>query len=103
MASTLKVDTSQIEAAKNKIEGLKGEFEDSWNKVLANNDELKNTWSGVDNQAFANQVEGFKDDFEALTNNLEAYIAFLTKARAEYAKAQTDMKTEASKLKADRK
>jgi len=102
MATTILVDTAQIAATKTKIEGFKEEFNASWNKVMTLKNEITQNCSGVDISKFNDQVEGFRDDFQALEGKLQDYIQFLVTAKQTYDEAQDKVKTEASALATNR-
>lgn len=102
MATTIKVDTSLIDAAKRTVDSEKIKFDESWGKVLDISERLKETWKGADNTEFAAKVEGFKDDFDALSKRLEDYSNFLNTAKQKYDNAQSELTTTASKLQSDR-
>lgn len=103
MATTILVDTSKIQAAMNTVDLQHGSFSDAWGKVLKIVDDLRESWAGVDNKAFADKVEGFRNDFKDLDDKIQTYQDFLTKAKNDYDEAQDQIKRDAAKLKSDRK
>ena len=64
MAQRIMVTPELLESTASEIEGLANEYKAQYNELYTTTGNLASTWSGADNVAFINQIEGFKDDLE---------------------------------------
>ncbi len=61
-------------------------------------DDVKNNWQGADSIKYTSQVEGYKENMEALGKVIEQYGQFLLNAAQTYTQLQDDIASNASKL-----
>ena len=60
------VETSQLDSAAGRVEDLANTYKTNYNGLFSTVQALQNSWSGTDNTAFTNQIEGFRDDFQRM-------------------------------------
>ena len=92
MARTIQVTPEQLESAAGKIEGLAAEYKASYDQMYST------TWSGQDNEAFINQIAGFKDDFAKMHTLMLNYADYLRKSAKAYRETQQNVITQARSL-----
>ena len=78
------VDTSRLDAAANKVDQLADSYESEYGALYNSVQELQSAYSGEDNVAFTNQIEGFRDDFARMTKLMREYSQFLRKTANTY-------------------
>ena len=59
---------------------------------------LFRSWSGQDNEAFINQIAGFKDDFAKMHTLMLNYADYLRKSAKAYRETQQNVITQARSL-----
>ena len=85
-AQTILVTPEVLETTASSIKGLADEYRAQYTELYSQTDALATTWSGADNAAFKNQIDGFKDDLEkmyTLMNNYAEYLKTTAKAYRE--------------------
>lgn len=60
------VETTQLDSAAGRVEDLANTYNTNYTALFATIQEMQNAWAGVDNTAFTNQIEGFRDDFQRM-------------------------------------
>lgn len=95
------VDTSQLDAAAKRVESLAGDYKTQYTALYSNVSELQNSWTGTDNQAYTNQINGFKDDFQKMESLMREYASFLKETALKYRTTQSEIKSGAQKLATD--
>ena len=98
MARTIQVTPEQLESTAGRIENLAADYKKQYNQLYSATNAMASTWSGKDNVAFVEQIDGFKDDFEAMYNLMLNYAVFLRKSAKAYRDTQDTVVTEARKL-----
>lgn len=98
MARTITVTPEQLITAAGKIEGLAADYKTQYDLLYTETNAMAATWNGKDNQAFVDQIAGFKDDFEKMHSLMESYADFLRKTADAYTKAQEEIVASAKKL-----
>lgn len=101
MGTKIMVDTEKIESVKRQIEEYQQAYQGAYQKVYDIDEELNNTWKGVDSSKFSSQLLEFRGDFQDLDKNITSYITFLTSAKEAYDTAQDNITTDAGKLTTD--
>ena len=96
MGTKIMVDTEKIESVKRQIA-----YKGAYHRLYEIDEELNNTWKGVDSDKFSGQLKEFRGDFDDLDANITSYITFLNSAKKAYDAAQDDITTEAGKLTTD--
>lgn len=98
MARTIQVTPELLESAATKIDGLAAEYKEQYNVLYSETNAMKASWDGKDNQAFIDQIAGFKDDFEKMHTLMLNYSEFLKKSAKAYRETQNTLVNEARKL-----
>lgn len=101
MGTKIMVDTEKIESVKRQIEEYQRAYQGAYQKVYEIDNELNNTWKGVDSTKFTKQLREFEGDFKDLDKNITSYITFLTNAKKAYDTAQDNITSDAGKLTTD--
>ncbi|MGN0202925.1 MAG: WXG100 family type VII secretion target [Coprococcus sp.] len=73
-------------------------YKQNYEKLYTEVNAMASAWQGADNQAFVSQIEGFKEDFNAMYKLMNQYAEFLTKAADAYSSTQKEIITKARKL-----
>ncbi len=98
MAKDILVTPEQLESTAGRIESLASEYQSEYKTLYSEVSELAAKWSGKDNIAYTNQIEGFRDDFEQMTTLMNRYAEFLRKSAKAYRDTQETITNEARKL-----
>lgn len=98
MARTIKVDPAQLNATASQVESAAGEYRKLYNKLFSDVGGMRAAWQGVDNQAFTQQIEGFRDDFEMMAKLMDEYGTFLRNAAKTYQQTQDEIVSQAQRL-----
>ena len=98
MARTIQVTPEQLESAAGKIEGLAAEYKASYDQMYSTTSDMASSWSGQDNEAFINQIAGFKDDFAKMHTLMLNYADYLRKSAKAYRETQQNVITQARSL-----
>ena len=101
MGTKIMVDTEKIESVIKQVKEYQQLYQGAYHKVYDIDEELNNTWKGVDSTKFSNQLREFDGDFKDLDANITSYINFLTSAKKAYDTAQDNITTDAGKLTTD--
>lgn len=92
------VDTSRLTAAAQKVEGLAGEYEGEYGRLFETVHDMKAVYDSADSEAFINQIEGFRNDFEKMTQLMREYASFLKKTATDYETRSQQLANEAKRL-----
>ena len=98
MARTIQVTPEQLEITASRIEGLAADYKAQYDQLYNETNAMASTWSGKDNLAFVNQIDGFKDDFAKMHALMLEYADYLRKSAKAYRDTQDHIVTEARKL-----
>lgn len=98
MARTIQVTPEQLESTATKIESLAADYKAQYDQLYSETNAMATSWSGKDNVAFVNQIDGFKDDFAKMHTLMLNYADFLRKSAKAYRETQDNVVTEARKL-----
>ena len=98
MAKSITVTTENLTAASDKITTIAGDYDKTYTNLYSEVEKMASAWSGDDNSAFTNQINGFKDDFQKLSSLMKDYAAFLRQAAKNYDKIQSDIISQAKSL-----
>lgn len=94
----IEVTPEELENVAGSIETLAGDYKKQYDLLYNETNAMASTWSGKDNQAYINQIAGFKDDFEKMYNLMISYVQFLRNSAKAYRDTQDTITTEARKL-----
>ena len=92
------VETSRLDSTADQVDRLAEESESEYGSLFNTVRDLQNAWSGEDNVAFTNQIEGFRDDFQRMTRLMRDYAEYLRKAAASYRETQDSVAAKAKTL-----
>lgn len=92
------VDTARLDAVANQIEAEADKYKGYYTGLYGTVSDLQNAWSGEDNMAFSNQIEGFRDDFQRMEQLMRDYAAYLRKAANAYRATQDNIAATAKNL-----
>ncbi len=98
MARTIQVTPEQLESTAGRIESLAADYKTQYDQLYSETNAMASTWSGKDNVAFVNQIDGFKDDFTKMHSLMLNYADFLRKSAKAYRDTQDTIVSEARKL-----
>ena len=98
MAQTILVTPEVLESTAASIEGLANEYKAQYTELYSQTDALASTWNGKDNEAFKNQIDGFKDDLERMYNLMNRYAEYLRATAKAYRETQEAITTRARAL-----
>ena len=99
MASRIiEVTPEQLVSTAGSIETLAADYKKQYELLYSETNAMASTWSGKDNVAYIQQIEGFKDDFQKMHGLMLDYASFLRKSADAYSKTQETVVTEARKL-----
>ena len=98
MARTIQVTPEQLESTAGRIESLAADYKTQYDHLYSETNAMASTWSGKDNVAFVNQIDGFKDDFAKMHTLMLNYADFLRKSAKAYRDTQDTIVSEARKL-----
>ena len=88
MAQRIMVTPELLESTAKEIENLAGEYRTQYNTLYTKTSGLASTWSGADNVAFVNQIDGFKDDLENMYMRMNQYVDYLRATAKSYRETQ---------------
>ena len=98
MAKTIQVTPEQLESTAGRIESLAADYKAQYDQLYSETNAMASTWSGKDNVAFVQQIDGFKDDFAKTHTLMLNYADFLRKSAKAYRDTQDTVVSEARKL-----
>ena len=98
MAKTIEVTPDLLDSAAGKIDSLAADYQKQYNNLYSETSAMASTWSGKDNVAYIQQIEGYKDDFEKMHKLMQDYADFLRKSAKSYRTTQDTVVSEAKKL-----
>lgn len=88
MAQTIRVTPEMLENAATSIESLANEYKAQYTELYSTTGNLASTWTGEDNVAFVNQIEGFKADLNAMYAKMMDYASYLRTTAKSYRDTQ---------------
>lgn len=94
----IEVTPEQLETTAGAIENLATDYKTQYELLYSETNAMASTWSGKDNQAYINQIAGFKNDFEKMHTLMLNYAEFLRKSAKAYRITQDTITSEARKL-----
>lgn len=89
---SIQVTTENLRSKAGEVEGKAGEYMTHYQGFLSDVETLTTSdWKGEDANAFRNQVEGFREDFERMKELMDEYAGFLRTAATNYENTQTNV------------
>ena len=98
MARKIMVDPAKLEAAATKMDAQAADYTKQYMALFSEVDGMAAAWQGIDNQAFVEQIRGFKDDFQNMVSLMNQYSDFLKQSAKTYRETQTERMNEAKRL-----
>ena len=92
------VETARLDQTAARVEELAGTYNSTYMKLFQTVQEMQSAWSGEDNVAFTNQIEGFRDDFQRMEQLMKDYAAYIRKVAASYRDTQDSVTASAKTL-----
>lgn len=92
------VETALLDSTAGQVESLAGTYNSTYTKLFQAVQQMQNAWSGEDNVAFTNQIEGFRDDFQRMEQLMKDYAAYLRKVATTYRDTQDSITAGAKNL-----
>jgi WXG100 family type VII secretion target len=80
------------------VESAADEYKNEYNRLFGTVQGMSQVWSGTDNVAFTNQIEGFRGDFQRMEALMRDYAAFLRRTAAAYRQQQEQTASAARNL-----
>ena len=94
----LQANLGQMSYEAKEIQDAAVEYNNAVNELYKIVDNLSSSWQGTDNVAFANKVNGYKEEIIALGKVVENYAIFLNRSSGSLNDLQTDISSAAGKL-----
>ncbi len=91
-------DTTRLDSTAQSVITLADNYHQEYFALFSSVQQLQSTWEGVDNKAFTEQIEGFRDDFQRMEQLMRDYAEFLKKTAATYRQAQSEIVNAAQTL-----
>lgn len=92
------VETSRLDETAKQVDQLANNYETEYNQLFGKVQDLSTKWTGEDNTAFTNQIEGFRDDFQRMTQLMRDYASYLRKVAASYRETRSNVASAAKIL-----
>lgn len=92
------VETSRLDDTAKQVDQLANNYENEYGQLFGKVQDLSTRWTGEDNTAFTNQIEGFRDDFQRMTQLMRDYAAYLRKVAASYRETRSNVVNAAKTL-----
>lgn len=80
------------------VQSLAQDYQNEVTKIYSNIENLRNAWSGQDNQAYINKVNEYKADIENLGKVINRYGLFLVETARNLENIQNEIASQAGKL-----
>lgn len=98
MARSITVDPAKLDSASAKIDQQAGDYERVYKQLFNEVDGMAAAWQGADNLAYVNQVKGFMDDLQKMTELMRQYSEFLKMSATTYRNTQSEVINAAKRL-----
>lgn len=98
MAKIIEVTPELLRTTASQIESLANDYKTQYDNFYKETNAMASTWSGKDNVAYINQIDGFKDDLQKMYTLMNDYADFLRKSAKAYDDTQTDVVNKAKSL-----
>ncbi|MEL7662038.1 WXG100 family type VII secretion target [Acetobacterium wieringae] len=98
MSRAITVQPTVLKKTADSLNQSVAEYEKIYKQLFSEVDGMGAAWQGIDNQAFVNQIKGFMDDFQTMSNLMKNYSQFLTESANTYEAAQNEIVSSAKRL-----
>lgn len=92
------VETSRLDSTAAQVTRLAESYESEYISLFGTVQDMRNAWSGEDNTSFTNQIEGFRDDFQRMTQLMRDYADYLRRSASAYRETQSNVASTAKTL-----
>lgn len=86
MGVKITVDTQRLVSASKEIAKSAASYKTTSENIFNEVNSMSSAWQGADNQAFVNQISGFREDFKKMDDLLNLYADMLLIVDKEYKK-----------------
>lgn len=98
MPSSINVTPEELKNSAKKVNGKIQDYVKLYNQLYTEVGAMAATWKGEANQAYADQINGFKVEFENLKKVLDNYVEFLDESARIYSETEKNISDSAKKL-----
>lgn len=98
MPAMFDVTPEELQSSAQKIASIGTEWRTEVDSIYAAVSELNVTYKGEASAQFSQQLEGYRNDFDAATKTLNEYLQFLTQYAQDIQSVEDDLKQQASQL-----
>jgi len=100
MAGTksIRIEPERLTSTAGNVEAAAGRYQQAYTRLFSEVDTMQAAWDGADNQAFANQVRGFKEDLQRMKTLMDEYAQFLRQSATAYTNTQNHVIEQAKRL-----
>lgn len=92
------VETTSLDTTATKVQTAADQYKTDYTTLFSEVEALAAAWSGEDNTAFTQQVEGFRDDFTKMYDLMVSYSTFLKATAETYRTTQDEIMAKAKTL-----
>lgn len=98
MAKTIKVTPEELERTAADIANAADHYKDLYEEFYTVTSSMADSWKGVDNMEFINRIDGFRQDFQNMYNEMVRYSNFLKSSAVTYRETQDTVVSQAKSL-----
>ena len=98
MAINIKVSPDEVRKIAAEIQAKAEDYKTNYTDLYQKAEAMGANWTGKDNTAYINQINGFKDDLEKMRTLMLDYADYLRKAAQTYEETQNAIAQNATKL-----
>ena len=98
MSRRIVVEPARLKEASSAITNLTNDYKTIYDNLFVKVGEMGSAWQGEDNQAFVQQIEQFRNDFENMKKLMDDYAIFLKTSAESYEKTQAEVISGARRL-----
>lgn len=92
MAESIQVTTESLRAKAAEVESKANDYLSDYSNLLNDVATLTSSdWKGADADAFLNQIEGFREDFQKMKTLMDEYAQFMRTASINYDDTQSNV------------
>lgn len=92
MAQSIQVTTENLRAKAGEVESKANDYLSDYSNLLSDVATLTSSdWKGADADAFLNQIEGFREDFQKMKQLMDEYAQFMRTASINYDDTQSNV------------
>lgn len=98
MARTIKVTPEELERTAAEINNNADHYRELYEEFYSVTGAMADSWKGVDNIEFINRIDGFRQDFQNMYNEMVRYAQFLKNSATTYRDTQDTVVSQAKSL-----